>query len=126
MQSNFEKWLLSILAIVGAFFICGIGGFFLASSISVWDTPVAGFIAAFSVVSVSYLSAPVNPKVYSSSVFVLGALLAFNMLKGETYPVSFEGRAYQPTLVPYICTIIGGLIPIAFIFIPSKSAVKNS
>lgn len=60
-----------MLAIIGAFFICGIGGAFIASFLNVWDIPVAGFLAAFSVVAVAYLSAPINPKVFINRLIVV-------------------------------------------------------
>lgn len=120
MIKNIQKWLLSIFAIIGAFFTCGLGGAFLAESLNIWSVPVAGFLAAFSVVTVAYLSAPLNPRAFASAVFVVGASIAFYLLNDEVYPDSYQERAYLHTWLPYLTTLIGGLVSMVIIFYPKK------
>ena len=121
-----EKWLLSALAIIGAFSICGIGGAYLAHLAGLWNTPIAGFMAAFSVVSVAYLSAPKRPEKYALTVFVLGVVTAYLVLNDVEYPEAYGELAYQTSLLPFISTVGGGLFALAIIILPQKKRIENA
>jgi len=120
-MSSFEKWIISGFAIIGAFFTSGIGASGLASLVSVWTIPYAGFCAAFSVVYIAGITAPQHPKKYSIFVFSVGALVAWFFLNNYTYPESYTTKAYQPTLIPLMVTLMGGTLGLLTNFILLKN-----
>ena len=109
-MSPFEKWIISGFAIIGAFLSVGIGAYGIASIFSIWTTPYAGFSAAFGAVYIAGITAPKNFKAYSIFVFILGILIAYLALHNYTYPESYTGKEYQPTLIPLIATLFGGIL----------------
>lgn len=108
MQNNLEKWLISILATFGGFVSFGILGAFVSNILNVWEIPLIGFCAAFATVSIAYLSAPKLPKHYASAIFILGAILAYYLLRHELYPETYEQKAYLQTWLPLLLTLVGG------------------
>lgn len=121
-----HKWVISLFSIAGAFVICGIGGAAIADLFDIWERPVAGFFAAFGVVTLAYLSAPVRNRSYSTLIFVIGAICAW-LITGESWwPEDYVTRAYQPTYMPFIITVTGGLIPLAIILYPAAKDKHKS
>ncbi|MEJ2466832.1 MAG: hypothetical protein P8045_14205 [Candidatus Thiodiazotropha sp.] len=113
MEKLIQQWVMSVFAIFGAFFFCGIGGAGIAGFIGLWETPSSGFCAAFGVVSMAYISAPSNNKWVSLIVFSLGAILAWFILEPSSFPESYQAKAYQQTHLPFIVTVAGGLISLS-------------
>lgn len=103
-----SKWALCIFAVAGGFFTCGFGGAFIASYFGLWDLPIAGFCAAFAVVSLAYASAPTHNNIAAIVSFAVGAVLAWYFLESSFYPESYQELAYQQTYVPLFSTLVGG------------------
>ena len=112
------KWATFLFAVIGAFFVCGIGGAVFASSLGLWDLPTAGFCAAFGVVSIAFVSAPAKRSEVSLTVFVAGALLAWFLIEPSWYPETYAEKAYQLTHLPFLVTISGGLVALAIALLP--------
>jgi hypothetical protein len=86
--------------------LCGIGGAVIANVAGFWGLPTAGFCAAFSVVSVAYVSAPKFNNQVAIGVFVLGAIVAWFLLVPSYYPGNYDKSSHAPILA----TILGGVI----------------
>ncbi len=107
MKKSIQSWAIFFFAISVAFVLCGFGGLVIASILKISEIHSSGFFAAFGVVSMAYLSAPKYPIHSSVIVFLLGALLAWYLLKDtNNYEAShFLNEKYTPFLI----TILGGL-----------------
>lgn len=105
-----ERWVIACIAVVGALVIGGVAGSFVAGALRVWDMPVGGGFAAFSVVSVAYVAAPNRKRAFSALCLVLGAAWAWHLIGNEWYPESYEGLAYEPTHLPFAATVFGGIL----------------
>jgi hypothetical protein len=119
MDNTMQHWTISIFSVAGAFFLCGICGAGTASLFGMWEEPMAGFFAAFGTVSMAYLSAPCRKKQFALIVFLLGALCAWLLIGNSWYPESYPAKAYQPTYLPFVITLFGGLVPLSVILFPS-------
>ncbi len=115
-----SQWVISAFAISGAFFLCGFGGALIADLTGLWDKPLAGFFAAFGVVSIAYLSAPSKNREFSLLVFIVGCLCAWFLVGSSWYPESYPSKAYQPTHLPFIVTVLGGLVSLAICLFPLR------
>jgi hypothetical protein len=122
MDNKIQQWTISFFAVFGAFFLCGIFGSALASLLGLWDQATSGFFAAFGVVNMAYLSSPNRNKQYSVIVFLLGAICAWLLIGDSWYPESYTEKAYQSTYLPFLITLLGGLLPLVVIFYPLKSS----
>ncbi|MEJ2405382.1 MAG: hypothetical protein P8171_13985 [Candidatus Thiodiazotropha sp.] len=118
MKNTTQQWAVSLFAISGAFILCGIGGAGIAHLLGQWETPLAGFSAAFGVVSMAYLSAPGWNKRFAIAVFFLGAVCAWFFIGSSWYPEPHLEKGHHHTYLPYIVTLAGGLVPLAVIFLP--------
>lgn len=105
-----ERWVIACIAVVGALVLGGVAGGFVADALRVWELPVGGGFAAFSVVSVAYVAAPNRNRAFSALCLVLGAAWAWHLLANEVYPESYEGLAYEPTHLPFAATLFGGIL----------------
>lgn len=114
------KWATFVFAVIGAFFLCSIGGVLIAEWLGLWDLPVVGFCAAFGVVSLAFVSAPTKRSEVALTVFVAGALLAWFLIEPSWYPEAYGEKAYQPTHVPFFVTVLGGLVALAIALLPFK------
>jgi len=114
------KWATFVFAVIGAFFLCGIGGAVTAEWLGLWVLPVAGFCAAFGVVSLAFVSAPAKRSEVAITVFVAGALLAWFLIEPSWYPEIYEEKAYQSTHFPFLVTILGGVVALAIALLPFK------
>ena len=89
--------------------LCGFGGLVIASTLKISEIHSSGFFAAFGVVSVAYLSAP-KYHIYTSIItFLLGALIAWYLLKDTN---NYEGGSsyfLNGKYTAFIITIFGGL-----------------
>ncbi len=116
-------WLGAVFAIFGVFVFTGLMGSIAASLLRIWDTPIAGGAAAFSVVLAAYLFAPVRKVRTSSIAFVIGAFVAWIFIGHSVYPESYAALAYQPTYLPFACSLIGGIFGLAVVlFLHRRSA----
>ncbi len=120
MNSNIKQWSVSIFSIVGAFFIFGISSGLISGYFGFWEKPISGFFAAFTTVFMAYISAPKYKKIYAILFFVLGAIAAYFALEPSFYPVSHP-NAYEPTHLPLIVTLSGGVIAIVIIALLGKN-----
>jgi hypothetical protein len=116
---NVTQWVICIFSIIGAFVSCGIGGALLAGLFDVWELPIAGFCAAFAVVSMTYIAAPSNNRFFASFALVSGGVFAWLILEPSSYPESYEALAYQPTHMPLVSTLLGGVIAYLICIMPS-------
>lgn len=119
-----SKWALCIFAVAGGFFTCGFGGAFIASYFGLWDLPIAGFCAAFAVVSLAYASAPTHNNIAAIVSFAVGAVLAWYFLESSFYPESYQELAYQQTYVPLFSTLVGGFLPLAIVHVGFRAKVR--
>ena len=115
MNSTVAKsWALALLAVAGAFFIAGLLGGLAAVVAGLWETPAAGFAAAFAVVAVTYWAAPSHKLASSAVALLLGAAVAWPLLKDTYYPERYpQELAYQRSYLPLASTYFGGLLAFA-------------
>lgn len=104
------RWTIALFAVAGAFLVAGVLGSIVFDLLGLWELPGAGFAAALGVVGVAYLAAPRKNLGFSALCFVLGAAIAWRLVGHEFYPESYENRAYEPTLLPFAATCLGGLL----------------
>ena len=109
-------WLKASLLIVGAFFASGIFAGWGAGVLHLWDTPIAGCVAAFSVVLTAYLTAPAHRIWAACLTFAAGAIVAWHFIGNSVYPESYGSMGYQPTHLPFLSTLSGGLAALALAF----------
>ena len=110
-----REWILTVLAVLGAFILGGVGGSAAATTLGIWSLPAAGFGAAFSVVVCAYWAAPLYKLQLSAVVLLIGAKVAWGFLgDGSYYPENYRNNlGYEPTFLPLWATYAGGLIAIA-------------
>jgi hypothetical protein len=111
-----SQWIISLFSIVGAFFLSGIGGAFIADAFNFWTLPISGFCAAFAVISVAYFAVPKLTSLILTGLFIAGSALAWLMLEPSYYPEHYSELAYQSTHIPFIATISGGAIALVICF----------
>jgi hypothetical protein len=104
------RWLLAVLAVLGAFFAAGLLGALVADALGRWYEPAGGFAAALSVVVVAYLAAPSHRLPAAMAALAIGACIAWHFLAPSSYPESYGDKAYEPTYLPLIATCAGGLL----------------
>ena len=107
--SAFE-WTKAALATLGAFIASGVAAGLLAGALHVWATPVEGFVAAFAVVIAAYVFAPGAKVSAATLVLAAGAIAAWKLIGHSDFPESYGELAYQPTQIPFLATIAGGLL----------------
>ena len=120
-----SRWIVAFFSVAGAFFLCGIGGSFIASLFGCWELPVAGFCAAFSVVSTAYLSVPKFRNESCIIVFVMGTFAAWFILEPSYYPEGYQELAYQPSHLPFIITVAGGISALVACLLVAGRVVKS-
>jgi len=125
-SETMTQWIVAIFSVFGAFFLCGIGGSLIASIFGIWETPVAGFFAAFSVVAMAYLAMPSHKKEVAIGTFIIGCFLAWIILEPSHYPESYELRAYQATHLPLLITAAGGLVALIICLAPMRTNKENA
>lgn len=111
--SRQASWLRAPVYVAGAFLLSGILGAVLAYALGFWDTPFAGFCAAFAVVLTTYAAVPRFKLTAAAVSLGAGALVAYWLLGNSYWPENYP-NAYQPTLVPLWCTYGGGVLGFDF------------
>lgn len=106
-------WLQAFFATIGVFVLAGLIGGMGAGLVGVWETPVAGTAAAFFVVLAAYVFAPSHRLAVALVVPLSGAFAAWKLVGQSDFPESYGPYAYQPTRIPFLSTIIGGLAAFA-------------
>lgn len=77
--------------------------------LSLWPEPIAGFIAAMTVVLVGYWLAPEHKIAIAAIWLLVGAIAAWLLLVNSHYPESYGVEyAYRPTFIPLALTYLGG------------------
>jgi hypothetical protein len=116
-MSALKQWILTVLAVLGAFFVAGIAGSFATDMFGFWHLPGAGFFAALAVVVTTYIAAPSHKFLVTCSAFAVGAIAAWILLEPSSYPETerYEALAYQSTHLPVIATYIGGIVGLAVV-----------
>lgn len=121
-----RQWMLALLAVLGAFFVAGLLGAFVAGALGRWPEPVAGFAAAFAVVLVSYVSAPSHRLPAAMAALAAGAVVAWHFLSSSFYPERYVDKAYEPTYLPLIATYLGGLLGLLMATIHSRRSRRRA
>lgn len=112
-----ERWVVWFFAISGAFFLCGLCGAGFGYVMGWGDETVSGFFAVFGVVVLAYLAAPRRPSLTASVTFLVGAMLAWGILKPHIYSVNMG---------TYWVTVLGGVLALLFCVSPNiKSVAKH-
>ncbi|TZF83346.1 hypothetical protein [Cognatilysobacter lacus] len=104
------EWTKALLATLGAFIVAGVAAGFVAGALHVWATPIEGFVAAFVVVLAAYALAPSLKVPAASLTLAVGAAAAWKLIGHSDFPESYGELAYQPTQIPFLATIAGGLL----------------
>lgn len=120
------KWVTFIFAVIGAFVACGVGGIVIAWILGSWEIPIAGFCAAFGTVAIAFVSAPSHRTLATFAVFFVGAVLAWFMVEPSWYPQAYADNAYQPTHMPFIVTVSGGLVSLAIALLSFKKRWRST
>ncbi len=108
MRTDLKYFVDLPIAIVGAFFVAGLGSEFLASLVTDWTLPFVAPSTAAAVVGVTFLVAPQNKIRWCALTLVVGGIIAWIALGDVGYPESHP-RAYQRTLIPFAAAITGGV-----------------
>ena len=109
-KSLATEWVKAALATLGAFVAAGVAASIAAGMLDLWETPVAGFVAAFCVVLAAYVFAPAFKVSLASLTLVLGTAAAWRLIGHSDFPESYGDLAYQPTEIPFIATFVGGVL----------------
>jgi hypothetical protein len=112
-RTSLFYWFRATLAVIGAFVVCGLLGAFATGWLHLWETPITGCIAAFGVVMSAYLFAPSYRLTSALVAFAVGAAAAWKLIGHEDFPESYGPLAYQPTHIPFIATLGGGIAALA-------------
>ena len=114
-----KSWSLAVLAIFGAFFIAGLTGSFITDYFGLWHLPGAGFAAALAVVVTTYIASPSHKFRSSFIALLVGAVVAWIFIEPYWYPESknYGDLAYQPTHLPFVATLAGGVLGLLFAFL---------
>ncbi|GLQ30909.1 hypothetical protein [Litoribrevibacter albus] len=121
-----ERWFTAFFATLGGFFFCGLGGSLIADLSGFWHLPVAGFFAAFGTVTLAYFSVPNYKDKIAYGILLVGSMLAWLLLEPSNYPSSYEDKAYQPTHIPFLVTVIGGIVALVLCVFPASKRAKNA
>ena len=117
-MSALKPWIFAFLAVAGAFFLAGFMGSLVTDILGFWHIPGAGFAAAFVVVVTTFFASPTRKFQLSCLALVVGGITAWIILEPSWYPEMerYGSLAYQPTHLPFIATLIGGILGLLFVF----------
>ena len=118
-MSAFKPWLLAFFAVSGAFFIAGLTGSFITDALGFWHIPGAGFAAALAVVVTTFFASPSRKFQLACLSLIVGSLVAWRVLEPSSYPdmERYRDIAYQPTHLPVIATLSGGVFGLLLAFV---------
>jgi hypothetical protein len=102
------RWLWLPWEIAIGFLVSGFAAWALLSNILSWPDPAIGFLVAAAVVVMTYVRAPNHRLLASALSLVLGAIFAYILLRGSTFPENHP-RGYEQTFIPLWCTLAGGM-----------------
>jgi hypothetical protein len=120
MFQKLIRWAMVVFAVLGTFFGLGIATLFVADFFGLLVKPVSGFVAAFAVVLVTYLTAPSHRMTAAIVVLVLGAIISWDLLEPSFYSEPYPGKQYQTTHIPIIMTWLGGALGLGLSFTLNK------
>lgn len=106
-------WLRVTFAVIGAFVFCGVLGAFTSGWLHLWALPIIGFVAAFGVVLTAYLFAPAYRLGAAFVALCAGAAAAWRLVGHEDFPANYGSLAYQPTYIPFLAALAGGVAALA-------------
>ena len=111
-------WSQALFAVLGAFIVGGLGAAIAANFAGLWEMPVAGCVAAFSVVLSAFLFAPRHKTACALVTFFAGATAAWVLVGQSYFPESYGAPlAYQPTYIPFLVTLAGGCLGLLSAFV---------
>jgi hypothetical protein len=106
------RWFCLPPALFAIFLFLGLALAFLNSFLRLWFEPAAGFILALVWVLSAHLIAPDRKPIASAMAFGIGTMLAWQFIGDSWYPENHP-KAYQPTHLPIMVTIAGGVLGFA-------------
>ena len=106
------RWFCLPPTVFAVFMFLGLALQFLNSVVHVWFEPTAGFILALVWVLSAQFIAPARKPIASVVAFAVGAMFAWKRIGYSWYPENHP-KAYQPTHIPILMTISGGLLGLA-------------
>lgn len=124
MKNSIVRYGVMLAGVPAAFYAVMFLAVGFTEYLSLWAEPIAGFVAAVTVVLVGYLLAP-HYKIAVAAIWLLvGAIVAWLLLAGSHYPESFGvNYAYRPTYIPLALTYLGGAVGL---FICYRIEMKNN
>lgn len=104
------RWVFLVPAILATSIVLAFFADYLRARFGWWREPVLGFVCAFGWVASAYLTAPARKIPTAVISFVAGVLLAWHFLGRAMYPESYGALAYQPTYLPFVAALAGGVL----------------
>ena len=101
------RWLWLPWEIAVGFLVSGFVSWAALGNFLSWPDPAIGFIAAAAVVVTTYVRAPNHQLLASGFALLLGASVAYILLRGSTFPEN-HARGYEQTFIPLWFTLSGG------------------
>ena len=106
----FLQWIKFVFIILFVFFAGIFIGTFLSNLLGLWDEPYSGFLAAILVVGVGFKMAPIYKMQIATCILILGTLIAWQLLEPSSYPENYGNKSYQLTHIPFLYTLLGGIL----------------
>lgn len=117
-RSNY-RWLPLPFLIPIAFFVGSLAGAIVAGTFRAWDLPTIGFCAAIAVVFTGHHTAPTHRFGVSVVLLLIGGVAAYLLVGRSCYPEGYE-KAYEPTYIPLLTTLFGGLLGVTYSFLRTR------
>ena len=102
------RWLWLPWEVAIGFLVSAFVAWAVLSNLLNWPDPAIGFLAAVAVVVTTYVRAPNHRLLAAAFSFVFGAIAAYILLRGSTFPENHP-RAYEQTFIPLWVTLSGGV-----------------
>lgn len=119
-------WPQAVFAILGVFVAAGLSAGIAANLVGLWEKPIAGCVAAFSVVLSTFLFAPHHKVICALVTFFAGAAAAWILVGQSSFPESYGAPlAYQPTHVPFVVTVAGGCLGLLSVLVVNRRRVAR-
>jgi len=91
------------------FVMAGVGADLLAPLAGLWFEPLAGVLAAFSVVVIVFVVAPEKKLVMASLTLIGGASMAWFLIRPPSFYPQNHAKAYEETYLPITATLLAGV-----------------
>ena len=123
-MKELRDWFLAPIAVFGAFLFAGLAGSFVGEQSGLWQLPVAGFFAAFSVVVTAYFAWSRHKFRAACIALLVGAFVAWIFIEPHWYPETerYGDLAYQTTHLPFLVTLAGGFLGLLVAFVLRSKA----